>query len=421
MKIPFISKAIESEVEKRVLEIEEKFNLMDERGLTEIQKAIIFDMMGSRDIHKKLWIANFCARLVSQNVARLPVQLKEGGKVIEQDDKYDIFNAPNPLYSGFEFKEFCCLQLIYKGNIYIHVVGRTKYPKESPQELWPLFSANINPEIIGGKNAVIEMDVRANSPANLIYKDISGGRKKPYMSWEIIHVKEPSDDSHIEGVSWIAAAGKNIEHINKIERYKNKLYERGQFLSFNLHSPDWWDDGQLKAFRKNYMETYAGEKGIGLPLITYGGMEAKPLSWSPADMDLLASEKLTVGTVATIMGVPAEMLGPWMDKKNVATYREALKQFMMITVIPTADRIFQKFSRELWPDSDRHIEINENAIGILRPPAEEVAKMTCASINEKRSIQGLSKHEGELYDTPMVSQSVQLATELLIKEDKEEM
>lgn len=408
---------------------ERKFDIRYSDGLTPIQRELVLQSEGAGDVHKNICIANICARLVAQAVASLPLQVKEDGEVIEDDPKYFLFRNPNPLYSGFEFLEFCCLQLIYKGNIYALVVGRGDYPKENPQELWPFFSSEIEPELVDFGEGEMQLDVRSKHLINLKYryagfyasKATKIFQKTMYDAWEIIHVREPSTDSHIKGDSWIAASSKNLKHLNIIQEFKNNVYEKGQFTKLNIHTDQEMSPEQRMDFRRDYNLTYIGTENMNQPLLTWNGMKAIPLAWSPEDLQILASEKMTNAMVATALGVPAEMLGQIIDKKNTATYREAVKQLMKFTVIPTANRILQKFSADLWPDSDRHIEINLKAIDALRPTPEDVANMSGATLNERRVIQGLSRYEEEAADIPLIPQNMALFTDLAFNGDTEEL
>lgn len=71
----------------------------------------------------------------------------------------------------------------------------------------------------------------------------------------------------------------------------------------------------------------------GRPMILEGGLDWKPMSWTPADMDFIAGKHAAAREIALAFGVPPQLLGIPGDA-TYANYREANAAFWRGTVVP---------------------------------------------------------------------------------------
>jgi len=71
----------------------------------------------------------------------------------------------------------------------------------------------------------------------------------------------------------------------------------------------------------------------GRQLVLEGGMDWRPMSWTPADMDFIAGKHAAAREIALAFGVPPQLLGIPGDA-TYANYREANAAFWRGTVIP---------------------------------------------------------------------------------------
>ena len=78
---------------------------------------------------------------------------------------------------------------------------------------------------------------------------------------------------------------------------------------------------------------YAGATNAGRPILLEGGMDWKPLSLTPAEMDFVAGKHAAAREIALAFGVPPQLLGAPGDS-TYANYREANAAFWRQTVIP---------------------------------------------------------------------------------------
>lgn len=354
-----------------------------------VKQDIGLEMMGGNDVHTKVWVANWCARAISSMVADVPKYLErtKDGEIVDDDPKFQLYTGRcNPIYDGYMLQEVLQMNLIYMGDAFLRVIGLGNEPKGNPRELWPLLSGEVDVRFRNDLSMDISTEYTQGNLEDLVYYDAH--EKKVYEREEIIHIREPNPRSHIRGLSWLQAAEKKLQLNQQMEKYKTKVFSHGQFTSFNIHTPDHLSQEQKDEYRRDFMEVYPGVENLGLPLMTYGGFEAKPLSWSPADLKILEADRYNAAAIATMMGMPPELMGYLIETKNVATYKTAKIQLLEFTVIPAAERLNRRISAELWPDGSHRIRVNKDNIPDFRKSSEELAQAFWLTPNQRLTAQG---------------------------------
>jgi HK97 family phage portal protein len=111
------------------------------------------------------------------------------------------------------------------------------------------------------------------------------------------------------------------------------------------------------------METHhQGARNAGRPMLLEGGLDWKPMGFSPSDMEFQKTKEAAAREIALAFGVPPMLLGIQGDA-TYSNYQEANRAFYRLTVLPLATRVAQsvgawltKFSGEdltLKPDLDQ--------------------------------------------------------------------
>jgi HK97 family phage portal protein len=94
--------------------------------------------------------------------------------------------------------------------------------------------------------------------------------------------------------------------------------------------------------------SYQGAANAGRPLLLEGGLDWKPLSLSPKDMDFIEAKNAAARDIALAFGVPPLLLGLPGDNTH-ANYAEANRAFYRQTVIPLVKRTAQALAQWLGP------------------------------------------------------------------------
>ena len=81
-----------------------------------------------------------------------------------------------------------------------------------------------------------------------------------------------------------------------------------------------------------------GARNAGRPMLLEGGLDWKPMGFSPSDMEFHRTKEAAARDIALAFGVPPMLLGiP--GEATYANYAEAHRAFFRLTVLPLATRV----------------------------------------------------------------------------------
>jgi HK97 family phage portal protein len=96
-------------------------------------------------------------------------------------------------------------------------------------------------------------------------------------------------------------------------------------------------DAQFGRLKTELEESFQGSRNAGRPLLLEGGLDWKPLSQCPKDMDVIEARTAAAREIALAFGVPPLLLGLPGDSTH-ASYAEANRALWRQTVIPLVRR-----------------------------------------------------------------------------------
>jgi HK97 family phage portal protein len=283
---------------------------------------------------------------------------------------------PNKIETAQDLRMRRALDLILNGNSYLHVVGSPKMPLE----IEPLYAF------------MCEAIPRSYADLNTIkyYFDYSKGFSRDIDPEEVIHVLNTNHRNRIKGVSWLVAGAKKFSLVEDIENYQQRIYQNGIFPQLHIMLKDEFKDViALDEFRETLLKRLQGTDKTGLPLITGNAVNSNVLDFSPADMQVIENEKVTASMIATMMNVPAELLGTLIDKVNVASYKEAMRQIYQQTIIPLIETLLMNDNAFFFPEGNLIFKLNQSRIDVLKDTTQDLKEATWLTLNEKRRRQGL--------------------------------
>ncbi len=103
---------------------------------------------------------------------------------------------------------------------------------------------------------------------------------------------------------------------------------------------------QFARLKSELENSYQGAAHAGRPLLLEGGLDWKPLSLTPKDMDFIAAKNSAAREIALALGVPPMLLGIPGDN-TYSNYAEAQRAFWRQTVLPLVNRMCRAFSHWL--------------------------------------------------------------------------
>jgi HK97 family phage portal protein len=231
----------------------------------------------------------------------------------------------------------------------------------------------------------------------------------------ILHVRlfHPADDHY--GMSPIEAAAAAIDIHNTAARWNKALLDNSARPSGALvyaAAEGRMTAEQFARLKSELEQGFQGAKQAGRPLLLEGGLDWKPLSLSPKDMDFVEAKNAAAREIALALGVPPMLLGVPGDN-TYSNYQEATRSFWRQTVLPLVNRTAAAFSGWLAPAFGGLPEAGKQNL-VLKPDLDQVealsserealwARLERASFltqDEKRAAVGYGAVGGEASSAP---------------------
>jgi len=148
------------------------------------------------------------------------------------------------------------------------------------------------------------------------------------------------------------------------------------------------------------MESYhQGARNAGRPMLLEGGLDWKPMGFSPSDMEFQKTKEAAARDIAIAFGVPPMLLGIPGDA-TYANSAEANRAFYRLTVLPLAARVLASVAHWLSLHQGQAVELRPDLDQVPALAAERdqlwarIGAAEFLSDAEKRAALGLPPREG---------------------------
>ena len=325
-------------------------------------------------------------KLIAEAAAALPVVLQDADHRYESHPVQALLARPNAGQGRAELLEALFGQILLTGNGYLEAVADDALPVE----MHVLRSDRMS--VVPGADGW---------PVG--YEYLVNGRKHRFNVAEglspICHIKSfhPQDDHY--GFSALQAAASAIDVHNAASRWSKALLDNAARPSGAIVYRG--ADGQASLTADQYdrllgeMETqHQGARNAGRPMLLEGGLDWKPMGFSPSDMEFQKTKEAAAREIATAFGVPPMLLGIPGDA-TYANYQEANRAFYRLTVLPLATRVMSAIAVWLSDYSGEELGLRPDLDQIPALSAERDAQWRRVSAAgfltdaEKRSLLGL--------------------------------
>jgi HK97 family phage portal protein len=154
-----------------------------------------------------------------------------------------------------------------------------------------------------------------------------------------------------------------------MEQYAGNMMRNGAMHKIALVTPNDMDKDQIDKLRSLWEERYGGSSNSGRPMVLYGGMDAKTLTLTAKDAQLLESRNFQVEDIARAFGVPPWMVGLLEKTTSWGTGVEQMGiGFLIYTLMPHLNRFQQEINRKCFRISRYFCEFNTD--GLLQADAK---------------------------------------------------
>ncbi|MGB0903124.1 phage portal protein [Halocynthiibacter sp.] len=328
-------------------------------------------------------------KLIAEAAAALPLVLQDAERRFEQHPVLDLVRRPNAGQGRAELFEALYGQMLLSGNGYIEVVP-------------------------DGDGKAAEMHVLRSDRMNVVpgadgwpvaYEYAVGGRRHRFdMTGEIqpiCHIKtfHPQDDHY--GLSPMRAAASAIDVHNAASRWSKGLLDNaarpsGAFVYHGGEGQAQLSQDQYERLQSDMASYHQGAANAGRPMLLEGGLDWKPMGFSPSDMEFQKTKEAAAREISVAFGVPPMLLGIPGDA-TYANYQEANRAFYRLTVLPLATKVTAAVSDWLSRIAGEQVELKPDLDQVPALSGERenqwrrISTASFLSDAEKRSLLGLPK------------------------------
>ena len=296
-----------------------------------------------------------CVKLIAEAAAALPLLCQDAERRYELHPVLELMKRPNAGQGRAELFEALYGQLLLSGDGYLEAVA-----------------VEVG---VSGELHVLRSDRMQVVPGAdgwpVAYDYVVGGRKHRFDMTgapdPICHIKafHPQDDHY--GLSPMQAAAVAIDVHNSASAWSKALLDNaarpsGAIVYRGADGQGVLAPDQYERLVSEMELHHQGARNAGRPMLLEGGLDWKPMGFSPSDMEFHQTKDAAAREIALAFGVPPMLLGIPGDA-TYANYQEAHRAFYRLTVLPLVSRVtagigwwlsgFLGAQVELRPDLDQ--------------------------------------------------------------------
>lgn len=330
-------------------------------------------------------------KMIAEAAAALPLVLQDDNRRYDSHPILALLDRPNSGQGRAEFLEALFGHLLLSGNAYIEGAGSQDMAQSAlPTELHILRPDRMS-VVPGADGWPVAYDYEVS------------GRRHRYdvrsASSPICHLRSfhPQDDHY--GFSAMQAAAMAVDVHTSASRWSKALLDNAARPSGALV----WNGGdgqglmaedQFRRLSEEIEANYQGARNAGRPMVLEGGLDWKPMGFSPSDMEFQQTKEAAAREIALAFGVPPMLMGLPGDA-TYANYQEANRAFYRLTVLPLVARVTAALSDWLSRGGDAALRLRPDLDQVPALAAEREAQWRRVSsadfltAAEKRSLLGL--------------------------------
>ena len=328
-------------------------------------------------------------RLIAEAAAALPLVCQDSDRRYEIHPLLDLIKRPNGAQGRAEFLEAVYSYLLLAGNAYVEAVpGAAALPGELH-----VLRADRMSLVPGTDGWPVAYDYTVSGRT---HRYQVGGGPSPICHLKSFH---PQDDHY--GFSPLQAAAVAVDVHTSASAWSKALLDNAARPSGAIIYKG--ADGQSALSSDQYdrlvseMESHhQGARNAGRPMLLEGGLDWKPMGFSPSDMEFRQTKEAAAREIAIAFGIPPMLVGIPGDA-TYANYQEANRAFYRLTVLPLATKVLADLTHWLSVFAGSEVELRPDLDQVPALAAERdqqwarVGAADFLTVGEKRALLGLPK------------------------------
>ncbi|TQS72639.1 phage portal protein [Rhodobacteraceae bacterium] len=330
-----------------------------------------------------------CVKLIAEAASALALVCHDKERRYEDHPLINLIRRPNTTQGQAEFLEALYAQILLTGDSYIeavcdrsamlaalHVLRSDRMSVVPGSDGWP----EAYEYTVAGQRHRFDMT----------------GHPDPLCHIKSFH---PHDDHY--GFSPMQAAAVAVDVHNSASHWSKSLLDNaarpsGAIIYRGSDGQGVLSTDQYDRLTFELESHHQGARNAGRPMLLEGGLDWKPMGFSPSDMEFHETKLAAAREIAGAFGVPPMLLGIPGDA-TYANYAEAHRAFYRLTVLPLATRVTAALAwwlsthlgeqLELRPDLDQLPAL----AGEREAQWKRVGEATFLTDAEKRALLGLPR------------------------------
>ncbi|MBK8196990.1 MAG: phage portal protein [Acidobacteria bacterium] len=286
-----------------------------------------------------------CARKLSESVSCLPFTMNKVDRstgTLERANDHRLVrilgDQPNADQPAQQFWELVMLQLVLRGNHY-SLQLQTGGSLDALEPLPPHPQTYCRRDADGAREFVVTC----------------GPRKGVYPEADVFFIPGFGEDLDC-GLPVLTLARHTFGRLLALERHQSNLIRSGVRPSMILTTKEGavLTDEQRAQVKKNIIEPFTGQGSAGGMMLLEGGFDAKTVTMTPADSQMLEQFKFGVEEICRWFGMPPWLVGYTGAASNWGTgLEQQFRAYGTITLQPYVKRILGEVRRQLMSAQER--------------------------------------------------------------------
>jgi HK97 family phage portal protein len=273
--------------------------------------------------------------------------LMEDRKPVTSHLALDIWNRPNPFYTGQLFREAVQqhVDLVGEG---VWVIARDPRMRSIPLELWPVRPDRIEP-----------VPSRENFLAGYVYVS-PDGEQVPLRLDEVIRLMMPNPLDPYRGMGPIQSVLTDIDASKYSAEWNRSFFVNSALPGGIIEVPGEWNDEEFGQFRERWEEQHRGVAAAHRVALLESGARWVDRKFTMVDMQFAEMRGLSREIIREAYTIPQFALGI-IDDVNRATAEASKAWFAEQLTIPRLERIkgaANQFFLPLFGDAARGLEFD---------------------------------------------------------------
>ena len=294
-----------------------------------------------------------CIRVLTEAIASLPLITYER---FDNNDKkrakdFSLYrllhDEPNPLMTSFELRELLVGHLCLRGNAYCFI---ERDPYGEVVAIWPLHPDKVTVEVSGRE---------------LVYKHQNDGAERVYRMDDVLHIRGMGADGII-GYSPLSLLRDTFGYSKAVQEYSSSYFKNDASPGGILTTPAALSVQAMSNLREAWTAGHQGKGKHHKVAVLDNDLKWEAIGISPADSQLIESQKFSVVEIARVFRVPLNLVMDY-ERSTYSNVTEQNRSFLTHTLQPWLSRIEQAITKSLLTESEKEKYLIEHlTAGFLR-------------------------------------------------------